>query len=332
MLKLDEYPNREAFGRAVCRIMERKKNVIAIAADTNKWIGLGLAMKAFPNRVLNVGIAEQNMINMAAGMASLGNLVFVGTYGPFATLRVMEQIRSFICYPNLNVKILGGSSGLSNGMEGVTHQGLEDIALMRILPNMTVLVPADSCSTEIITEEIVKHNGPAYIRFGFNSLPKIFDFNYRFVLGKANFLREGTDVTIICNGAMVSRTLLATEQLANDGIKARVLEMPCVKPIDVEAIVKCASDTRAIVTTEEHSIIGGLGSAVAEVLSEVLPIPLVRVGIKDVFTEAGEQNALMDEFGMAIEDVVNAAKKAIQMKISLNPYTAQAEVGSASQC
>jgi transketolase len=315
MIKLDEYPNREAFGRALHRIMERNENVVAMAADTCKWMGLSLAMQAFPNRVLNVGIAEQNMINMAAGMALLGNLVFAGTYGPFVTLRVMEQIRTFICYPNLNVKIVGGLSGLSNGMEGVTHQGLEDVALMRILPNMTVIVPADSCSTEVITEEIAKHKGPTYIRWGHNSLlPKVFDTNYQFVLGKANFLREGTDLTIICNGTMVGRALLATDELSNEGISARVLEMPCVKPIDTEAIVKCASDTGAIVTAEEHTIIGGLGSAVAEVLCEVFPTPLVRVGINDVFTDSGEQNFLMDKFGMAIEDLINAAKTAIQMK------------------
>jgi transketolase len=314
VFKMDEYPNREAFGKAVYRIMEHNENVIALAADTGKSMGFGPIMHKFPNRALNVGIAEQNMINMAAGMASLGNLVFAATYAPFASLRVMEQIRTFVCYPNLNVKIAGSMGGLSGGADGVTHQGLEDVALMRLLPNMTVLVPADSCSTEVIIEQIAKHKGPAYIKLGKPISPQIFDSNYQFVIGKANFLREGSDLTIFCNGAMVSRTLLAVEKLAAEGIQARVLEMPCVKPIDTEAIIKCASDTGAIVTAEEHTIIGGLGSAIAEVLSENLPTPLVRIGIKDVFTESGEQNILMDQYGMGIVDIIKAAKKALQMK------------------
>jgi transketolase len=314
MYILDECQNQESFGRAVYQILERDENVIAMSGDTVNVIGLKMAMQTFPNRVFNVGIAEQNMINMAAGMASLGFMVFATSHAPFVTIRAIEQIRTFVCYPNFNVKIVGGMAGLSAGTDGVTHQGLEDVALMRTLPNMTVLVPADACSTKVITEEIAKHTGPAYIRVAKNFQPKIFDINYQFVFGKANFLREGNDMTIICNGAMVSRTLMAAEKLANEGINARILEMPCVKPIDVEAIVKCASDTGAIVTAEEHTIIGGLGGAVAEVLSETFPTPLVRVGRKDVFMETGEQDILMDHYGMAINDLIDAAKKAVQMK------------------
>jgi transketolase len=314
MFAMDEYTNRKAFGNAVYRIMKRDENVIAMAGDTGKSMGLGPAEQEFPTRALNVGIAEQNMINMAAGLASLGYLVFATSHTPFATLRVMEQIRTFVCYPKLNVKIAGGIGGLSAGEEGATHQGPEDVGLMRILPNMTVVVPADCASTEVITEEIAKHNGPAYIKLGKNAFPKIFNTNYQFKLGKANYLREGDDVTIICNGIMVSRTLLAAEKLANEGIKTRILEMPCIKPIDFEAIVKCASDTGAVVTAEDHTVIGGLGSAVAEVLSEMLPTPVIRVGLKDVFAQSGAHDVLLDHYGMAIEDLVNAAKKAIQMK------------------
>jgi transketolase len=314
MFKLDEYPNRRAFGDAVYRLMKRDENVIAMAGDTGKSMGFTPAMQEFPKRALNVGIAEQNMVNMAAGMATLGYSVFVTSHAPFITLRVMEQIRTFVCYPNLNVKIAGGVGGLSGGEEGATHQGLEDIGLMRILPNMTVLVPADFCSTEVMVEEIAKHGGPAYIRLGRNPLPKLFDANYQFVIGKANFLREGADVTIICNGIMVSRTLLAAEKLANEGIQARVLEMPCVKPLDVEAVVKCASDTGAIVTAEDHMISGGLGSAVTETLSETLPTPVVRIGLKDVFSQSGAHDVLLDYYGMGIADLVKAVKKAIQMK------------------
>jgi transketolase len=313
MFELDDYPNSEAFGRTIYNLMSRDENVIAMAGDTDKTMRFGPAMQAFPNRALNVGIAEQNMVNMAVGMASLGYMVFVTSHTPFITLRVMDQIRSFVCYPNFNVKIAGGIAGLSAGMQGVTHQGLEDIALMRILPNMTVVVPADFCSTKVITEEIAKKYGPAYIKVGGQS-PKVFDTNYRFIIGKANFLREGTDLTFICNGVMVSRTLMAVQSLASEGIQARVLEMPCVKPIDTDAIIKCAIDTRAIVTAEEHTIIGGLGGAVAEVLSEKFPTPLVRVGIQDVFTQCGNPDALRDYYGMAIADLASAAHKAIQIK------------------
>jgi transketolase len=314
MFAMDEYTNRIAFGKAVYRVMERDENVIAMAGDTGKSMGLGPAEKAFPNRALNVGIAEQNMINMAAGMASLGYQVFATSHAPFVTLRVMEQIRTFVCYPKLNVKIAGGIAGLSAGEEGATHQGFEDVGLMRILPNMTVVVPADSASTEVIVEEMAKHQGPAYIKLGKNVLPKVFDTNYQFVFGKANYLREGADVTIICNGIMVSRSLLAAEKLANEGIQARVLEMPCVKPFDIEAVVKSASDTGAIVSAEDHTVIGGLGSAVAEALSETLPTPVVRVGLRDVFTQSGAHDVLLDYYGMAVEDLVNAVQKAIKIK------------------
>jgi transketolase len=238
MFTMDQYSNRVAFGNAVCRVMGRDENVVALAGDTGKSMGFGPAEKAYPRRALNVGIAEQNMINMAAGLASLGYLVFATSHAPFATMRVLEQIRTFLCYPKLNVKIAGGIGGLSAGEEGATHQGFEDVGLMRILPNMTVLVPADCASTEVITEELAKHNGPAYLKLGKNAFPKIFDADYQFELGKANYLREGADVTIICNGIMVHRTLMAAEQLANEGIQARILEMPCIKPLDVEAVVK----------------------------------------------------------------------------------------------
>jgi transketolase len=314
MFEFDEYPNRIAFGKTVHRIMERDENIIAMAGDTGKSMGFGPAMEAFPKRALNVGIAEQNMVNMAAGMASLGYQVFITSHAPFATLRVMEQIRTFVCYPKLNVKIAGGIAGLSGGEEGATHQGIEDVGLMRLLPNMTVLIPADYCSTEVIMEQIAKHNGPAYIKLGKDKLPKVFDANYQFELGKAHYLREGADVTIICNGIMVSRTLLAAEKLANEGIQARILEMPCIKPLDVEAIVKCASDTGAIVTAEDHTIIGGLGSAVTEALSETLPTPVMRIGLRDVFAQSGPHDVLLDYYGMGVDDLVSAAKQAIQMK------------------
>jgi transketolase len=314
MFTMDQYSNRVAFGNAVCRVMGRDENVVALAGDTGKSMGFGPAEKAYPRRALNVGIAEQNMINMAAGLASLGYLVFATSHAPFATMRVLEQIRTFLCYPKLNVKIAGGIGGLSAGEEGATHQGFEDAGLMRILPNMTVLVPADCASTEVITEELAKHNGPAYLKLGKNAFPKIFDADYQFELGKANYLREGADVTIICNGIMVHRTLMAAEQLANEGIQARILEMPCIKPLDVEAVVKCASDTGAIVTAEDHTIIGGLGSAVAETLSGTYPTPVVRVGLQDVFAQSGAYDVLLDHYGMAVADLVEAAKQAMRMK------------------
>ena len=315
MINMYKISTRDAFGNALLRIAEENENVIAIAADTGKSMGYSPMEKKFPERVINIGIAEQNMMTAAAGLASVGNLVFAASYAPFTCMRACESVRTFIAYPNLNVKIVGGLGGLSGNVEGVTHQGLEDIGIMRCIPNMTIVVPADAASTEVIVEEVARNYGPAYIRLGRGPVPKVFDENYKFQIGKANIVKEkGKDATIICNGVMVSRSIEAEKILSEKGYDVKLIEMPCVKPIDSESIINAAKETGAVITVEEHNIIGGLGSAVAEVLGENMPVLLKRVGIKDVFTESGPHDKLLDKYGLAIEDIVYAVEETIKSK------------------
>ncbi len=312
---MDKISTRDAFGNALLRIAENDENVVAIAADTTKSMGYGPMEKKFPERVINVGIAEQNMMTAAAGLASVGNLVFAASYAPFTCMRALEGVRTFIAYPNLNVKVVGGLGGLSGNIEGVTHQGLEDVGIMRCIPNMTIVVPADAASTEVITEEIAKNYGPAYIRLGRGSVPMIFDENYKFQIGKANVLKaSGNDAVVICNGTAVSRVLEAEKLLAEKGYDVQVVEMPCVKPIDAEVIIKAAGETGAVITAEEHNIIGGLGSAVAEVLGEYKPTLMKRLGIGDIFTESGPHDELLDKYGLAVKTIISEVENLIKSK------------------
>ena len=304
MSTYDSISTRDAFGNALLRIADSNPLTAAIGADTTTSMGLKDMQDKYPERVLNIGIAEQNMTAVAAGMAATGFQVYATSYAPFSTLRAAEQVRTFIAYPGLDVKIIGGLGGLSGNIEGVTHQGLEDVAVMRSIPNMTVVVPADAASTEIITEEISKIKGPVYLRLGRGPVVKVFDEDYCFEIGKANVIKpDGNEVAIICNGAVVSRVIVAAGLLEKRGLNARIIEMPCVKPIDTEAIVDSAKAVRVMVTVEEHNIIGGLGSAVAEVLCEKHPVPLLRLGIEDVFTESGPHDELLDKYGFKPEDI-----------------------------
>ena len=312
--KMDSVTTREAFGRAMFRVAQQNEMVAAISADTPKSLGFGQMMKAYPARAINCGIAEQNMMAMAAGMAAEGYLTFAASYGTFTCMRALEQFRTFIAYPNLNVKVAGGMAGLSGGVEGVTHQSVEDIGIMRAIPNCVVAVPADAASTEVITEELAKHSGPAYIRLGRGKSASVFDETYRFEIGKANLLGDGGDVTLICCGSTVRRCIDAREQLAARGIHARLLEMPCIKPLDEEAVLRAARETGAIVTAEENSIIGGLGGAVAELLGEKCPTRMKRCGVPDVFAESGELDDLMDVYGLSVADIAAAAEALVQEK------------------
>lgn len=305
--QMDPITTREAFGNAMFRVAQRDKMVAAVSADTPKSLGFGKMMEAYPERALNCGIAEQNMMALAAGMAAEGYLTFAASYGTFTCMRALEQFRTFVAYPNLNVKVAGGMAGLSGGVEGVTHQSIEDIGIMRTIPNCVVAVPADAASTEVITEALAKHYGPAYIRLGRGKSATVFDGNYHFELGKANLLGDGADVTIICCGSTVRRCIDAREQLARRGIHARLLEMPCIKPLDEEAVLKAARETGAIVTAEENTIIGGLGGAVAELLGEKCPTVMKRCGVPDVFAESGELDDLMDVYGLSVADIMEAA-------------------------
>jgi transketolase len=307
MFTMDKISTRDAFGQVLLRIAEAKPGVVAIGADTTK--SMGPMEKKYPERVFNVGIAEQNMMAMAAGLAATGMQVFAGSYAPFICMRACEQVRTFIAYPNLNVKIIGGMGGLSGSIEGVTHQGLEDIGIMRTIPNMKILVPADAAATEVITAAIAKDSGPAYLRLGKGPVWKVFNEDYQFEIGKANVLSdEGNDAAVICNGVAVARVLEARQILAEKGYKLKVIEMPCVKPLDIETVIQAAKATGIVITVEDHHIIGGLGSAVAETLSENYPVRLKRMGVADVFTESGPHDELLDKYGLSVEDIVKTVE------------------------
>ena len=300
----DELSTRDAFGQALLRLADENEKIYYIAADTLGSVGGGPMNRKYPNRAINVGIAEQNMALMGAGMAASGAKVFLATYATFASMRIAEQIRTFVCYPNLDVKIVAGLSGLSGGQEGVTHQGLEDVGILRTFPNMIIAAPADAASTAVITELIGKHKGPAYMRLGRYSSPRVFDSNYTCRIGKANMLScEGNDAAVIASGIAVTRAIQAVEILHQQGYRVQLLEMPFIKPIDREAILQAAKETGLIVTVEDHSIIGGLGSAAAEVLSESLPTKLVRIGIRDEFTESADHEELLDKYYMNPMDI-----------------------------
>jgi transketolase len=309
MFIMDKISTRDAFGQVLLRIAEADPLVVAIGADTTKSMGMGLMGKQYPDRVIDVGIAEQNMMSVAAGLAAAGMRVFAGSYAPFTCMRACEQVRTFIAYPNLNVTVVGGMGGLSGSIEGVTHQGLEDIGVMRTIPNMKILVPADAAAAAVITKAIVKEEGPAYLRLGKGPVRKIFNEDYQFQMGKANVLYDdGNDAAIICNGVMVARVLEARQILAEKGYKLKVIEMPCVKPLDSETVIQAADATKVVITVEDHQIIGGLGSAVAETLSENCPVRLKRMGIADTFTESGPHDELLDKYGLSVANIVKTVE------------------------
>ncbi len=305
---------REAYGEALRELGGQNENIVVLDADLSGSTKTAMFKKEYPTRFFNAGIAEQSMIGTAAGLAAAGKTAFASTFAVFATGRAFEQIRNSVCYPKLNVKIAATHAGLTVGEDGATHQAIEDVAIMRALPNMTVLVPADAAEAKGVVRWAAEYNGPVYIRLGRSGVPDVFDESYEFKFGKAVTLKEGTDVTLIGMGIMTSAALEAAEMLAEEGISATVLNMPTIKPIDEEAIVAAAQATGAIVTCEEHNIIGGLGSAVAEVLAEKASARLVRVGVKDTFGESGKPADLLKKYGLTATDIVAAAKKAIAAK------------------
>lgn len=308
----DKISTRDAFGIALSEAAREYPNLFAIGADTTKSMGYKPMLAEFPDRVINNGIAEQNMAMIGAGIAASGGRAVVATYAPFASMRIAEQIRTFVCYPNLDVKVISGLAGLSGNIEGVTHQGLEDIGIMRSMANMVIAVPADAASCTAISREILKYTGPAYLRIGRGSVEKVFDENYTFRIGKANLLDDaGTDVAVICNGCAVARVLRARELWKADGIRARIIEMPCVKPIDEEAILNAVKDCGVIVTVEEHNVIGGLGSAVCEVVCKAEnPCGVTRIGVDDIYTESGPHNELLDKYNLSPEYIADVVKNA----------------------
>ena len=305
---------REAYGEALRELGGQNENIVVLDADLSGSTKTAMFKKEYPTRFFNAGIAEQNMIGTAAGLAAAGKTAFASTFAVFATGRAFEQIRNSVCYPKLNVKVAATHAGLTVGEDGATHQAIEDVAIMRALPNMTVLVPADAAEAKAVVRWAAEYNGPVYIRLGRSGVPDVFDETYEFKFGKAVTLKEGKDVTLIGMGIMTSAALEAAEMLAEEGISATVLNMPTIKPIDEDAIVAAANATGAIVTCEEHNIIGGLGSAVAEVLAEKAPARLVRVGVKDTFGESGKPADLLKKYGLTASDIAAAAKQAIANK------------------
>ena len=305
---------RDAYGKALVKLGQINEQVVVLDADLSKSTKTNDFYKAYPDRFFNMGIAEQNLIGAACGLATAGKIPFASSFAMFATGRAFEIIRNSVAYPKLNVKVCATHAGITVGEDGASHESIEDIAIMRTVPNMTVLVPADGVEAEQMILEAARVYGPMYVRLGRSAVPTIFDENYKFEIGKGVVVREGNDATIIACGIMVYEAIKASEELALEGINARVINMSTIKPIDKELIINAARETKAIVTAEEHSIIGGLGSAVSEVVSEEYPVVVKKVGVNDSFGESGTPAELLKKYGLTSDDIVKAVKEAITKK------------------
>ena len=305
---------RDAYGKALVELGEKNEKLVVFDADLAAATKTGMFKKAFPERFIDCGIAEGNMMGVAAGMATAGYTVFASSFAMFAAGRAFEQIRNTIGYPHLNVKIGATHAGISVGEDGASHQCCEDIALMRTIPGMTIINPADDIEARLAVFAAAEHNGPVYMRFGRLAVPRVFEESYKFEIGKGVYLNKGTDVTVIATGLLVERAIQAVELLKNEGISASLINMATIKPIDREIIIDAAKTTGCIVTAEEHNIIGGLGSAVAEVVAEECPVPVLRVGVEDTFGKSGPALELLEIFGLNAQNIVAKAKKAIELK------------------
>jgi transketolase len=309
---------RGQWAKTLLELAKRDERIFALTADT---LGMPLAefKQIFPERVLDVGVAEANMVGISAGLALCGKIPFAATIAVFASMRCYEQIRSDVCYQNLNVKIVGVGAGFKYGPLGATHHATEDIAIMRALPNMTIVVPADGRETRKATAALATHPGPAYLRLGRTGEPEVYRDDYEFQLGRAVTLRAGTDLSIVAAGLVLPNVMQAAEALHERGIQARILNMHTVKPIDKTAILNAARETGAIISVEEHSIVGGLGSAIAEILAEEqLAVPFRRIGLQDIFSGIGTQEQLWEKYGMGIRHIVEAAEGVFNSKASVS--------------
>lgn len=311
---LGKKDTRSGFGEGLLEIGKQNKDVVALCADLTGSLKMNAFQDEFPERFFQVGIAEANMMGLAAGMTIGGKIPFTGTFANFSTGRVYDQIRQSIAYSNKNVKICASHAGLTLGEDGATHQILEDIGMMKMLPNMTVIVPADFNQTKQATIAIAHHEGPVYLRFGRPSVPIFVKPDANFQIGKADVLMQGTDVTIIACGHLVWKSIEAAQQLAAEGISAEVINMHTIKPLDEKAVLESVAKTKCVVTAEEHMINGGLGDSIAQVLTRNLPAPQEYVGVNDTFGESGTPTELMTKYGIDTPDVVAAAKRAIQRK------------------
>lgn len=310
----DKIATRDAYGDALVELGRENPDIVVLDADLSKSTKTNLFCKEFPDRHFNMGIAEANMISTAAGLATCGKIPFASTFAVFASGRAWEQVRMSVCYPELNVKIVATHGGITVGEDGASHQANEDIAVMRALPNITVVVPADGIETKKAVRAIADYHGPVYMRLGRSGVPVVFDESYEFVLGRAVVIRPGDDVSIFACGIMVAEALEAAELLKAEGVSAEVVNVSTIKPLDVETILESVRKTGCAVSAEEHSIVGGLGSAVAEAIIDACPIPMERVGVPDTFTESGKPTELLKKYGMTPADIAAAARLAIQHK------------------
>lgn len=305
-MKEEKKATRQSYGETLEKLGEENNNIVVLDADLAGATKTNIFAKKFPERFFDMGIAEANMMGVAAGMSTCGKIPYVSTFAAFAAGRAYDQIRSSICYPKLNVKICATHSGITVGEDGATHQMIEDISLMRTLPNMTVMSVCDDTETKWAVKEISKLNGPVYLRLARLATPIIYEENQKFEIGKAIQIGDGTDATIFATGVTVAEAIKAKEILANRGINIRVVDVHTIKPIDKEMIVKSAKETKRLISVEDHNIIGGLGSAISEVLTEEYPCKLVRLGINDVFGKSGNAVELMEYFGLTSEKIVQS--------------------------
>jgi transketolase len=305
---------RDAYGETLAELGGENGDIVVLDADLSGSTKTSLFAKKFPERFFNMGIAEANMVGTAAGLAAAGKVPFVSTFAIFAVGRAWEQVRQSVAYPKANVKIVATHGGVTVGEDGGSHQSVEDVAIMRAVPNMTVIVPADGVETRAAIRTAAASKGPFYIRLGRNKVPTVFPADYRFEIGKGTQLAPGSDLTIVSTGLLTAVALAASELLAKEGISARVVHIGTIKPLDEEILVDAARETGAIVTAEEHSVIGGLGGAVAELLSEKCPVPVSRVGINDRFGTSGKAEELLKYFGLTAENLAAASREVLQRK------------------
>lgn len=311
---MEKQATREAYGKALLELGKKHSDVVVLDADLSKSTKTADFAKTFPDRFINAGIAEQNMIGMASGLAAAGKVVFASSFAIFAVGRAFEQVRNSVAYARLNVKICATHSGITVGEDGGSHQSVEDIALMRSVPNMTVIVPADGVSAAKAVDAVYENEGPAYLRLGRPSVPIIYDDNFDLTIGKAVELRKGKDCTVIACGIMLSKSLEAAEILSSQGIEVSVVDMHTIKPIDKEMVERKAKESGAILTVEEHSILGGLGSAVCEIVCEKYPVLVKRMGLNDTFGQSGKPDELLQHYGLTVDNIVQNVKELLKNK------------------
>ena len=314
---------RKAYGEALVELGRCREDVVVLSADVQSSDFSYMFEEAFPRRFINVGIAEPALVDVAVGLANAGKVPIANTFGFLFATRALEMVRTHLCFSRANVKLAAAYAGLSDSFDGPTHQTIADLAILRSLPNMTIVAPADGRAVKMLLPQVAAWNGPVYFRLCRNEVPKIFSETYRPEIGKGIILMPGDDATIIACGVMVSFALEAARRLAGEGVRARVVEMHTIKPLDAGLVARCARETSALVTAEEHSIIGGLGGAVAECLSDCCPVPLERVGVRDTFTESGPYPDLLQKYGLSTEAIVEATRRVLARKGSVARTTSE---------